>query len=352
MNAASITIRGLSVRLGGQRVLDQFDLNIRRGERLLIAGPSGSGKSTLLRAIAGLIPIESGEIRINDRPVQGLKPGDRGIGMVFQQAALLPHLTVLDNLCFGLRARGSSRRDARARAQDMAELLEVTPHLAKRPRELSGGEQQRVALGRALLRDGGLILLDEPLSQLDAPLRARLRSELLRLQQATGSTWLHVTHDQQEALSLADRLGVMRAGRLLQLDAPRRLYQQPANSFVASFIGAPGISLIALQKTASGWTWQDRAVPAPAASRDCDQLLLGLRPEHLHPAAADDKAFEARLQAREHLGERDLLSLSLHSGETLRMIVPADAPATEWLRLQADFDAASWFDGATGQRID
>ena len=353
MSAAAVSIRGLTVALGGHRILDNFELDIRPGERLVLAGPSGSGKSTLLRAIAGLVPIQSGEILVDGQPVQDLKPGARRIGMVFQQPALLPHLSVRDNLCFGLRARGTPRARARARAEEMAALLEIAAHLDKRPRALSGGEQQRVALGRALLREGGLILLDEPLSQLDAPLRARLRAELLRLQQLTGTSWLHVTHDQAEALSLADRLGVLNAGRLLQLDTPQQVYARPADRFVGSFVGSPGIVLLPLERTDDGWTWQGLPVPAPAAGHALDSLQLGLRAEHLQLAGDAASGIKARVRLREHLGERDLLHLETEDGHRLYLGVPAEtAPAGEWVRVRADFNRASYFAGDTGRRID
>lgn len=349
MSGSALSLRNVTVRLGHNTVLEDFNLEVAAGERLVLAGPSGSGKSTLLRAIAGLIPISAGEIRIAGRPVQHLPPGQRAVGMVFQQAALLPHLSVLDNLTFGLRARGMRKSAAVQRARDVAGWLEISALLERRPRALSGGEQQRVALGRALLREGGLILLDEPLSQLDAPLRARLREELLRVHGLSQATMLHVTHDQHEAMALGDRIGILEHGRLLQLDPPHAIYAQPHSAAVARFIGSPGINLIPLARQGDRWHWGDHLVPGPATEGRA--LQLGIRPEHLKPSD-DPTAWPVTLKRREILGERELWYLSGHDDLELvasQPLQPTPPPAT--LRITADFDQALYFEPGDGRRI-
>ncbi len=349
MSATSLSLRNVTVSLGPTTILENFNLEVAAGERLVLAGPSGSGKSTLLRAIAGLVPIRAGEIWIGDRPVHHLPPGKRAVGMVFQQPALLPHRNVLDNLTFGLRARGTAAGEADRRAQDVAQWLEITPLLRRSPRELSGGEQQRVALGRALLREGGVVLLDEPLSQLDAPLRARLRAELLRVHELSQTTMVHVTHDQQEAMALGDRIGILEGGKLLQVSTPRDIYAQPQNAAVARFIGSPGINLIPLQANGSQWFWTDRSVPAPSAQ--ASTLHMGIRPEHLK-LSDDDNAWPVELKRRELLGERELWHLTTADGLDLVASQPASSDAVpEVLRVLPAFEHALYFNVADGQRV-
>ncbi len=350
MKHSSLSLRGVRVRLGGRVVLDNFDLDVKGGERVVLAGPSGSGKSTLLRAIAGLVPIEAGEIRVDGEPVHDLDPGRRGIGMVFQQPTLLPHKNVRDNLTFGLRARRVPAAEARRRAEEAADWLELSRYLDCFPRELSGGEQQRVALGRALLRESGVVLLDEPLSQLDAPLRARLREELLRLHELTHTTILHVTHDQQEAMALGHRIGILQEGRLLQIDSPQSIYQQPVSTAVARFVGSPGINLLDLQREGQSWHWLQHPVTQMFADREA--LQMGLRPEHLHPARSADEGWPMDIARREILGERELWHLRTAHGQAL--VASRPATTTEpprHVHIKADLDKALFFDPQSGQRV-
>lgn len=348
MSATSLSLRNVSVHLGGRCILKDINLEVPPGERLVLAGPSGSGKSTLLRAIAGLLPISAGEIRIDDKPVQHLRAGKRAVGMVFQQPALLPHRNVLDNLTFGLRARGTARAKAQTQARDVAQSLEITALLERKPRQLSGGEQQRVALGRALLRSGGVVLLDEPLSQLDAPLRARLREELLRVHQLTKTTMIHVTHDQHEAMALGDRIGVLENGQLLQVATPHEIYAQPESAAVARFIGSPGINLIPLGRESEAWLWDTRTVPAPASPEPA--LQLGIRPEHLQPSTAED-AWPVQLRRREVLGERELWHLTSNDGVALISSQPAGAAGPpESFKVRPNFEQALYFT-ADGRRV-
>ena len=347
MIPASLSLCDVSVRLGGRTILQDINLNVQAGERLVLAGPSGSGKSTLLRAISGLLPISAGEILIDGKAVQHLPAGKRAVGMVFQQPALLPHCNVLDNLTFGLRARGSARTQAQAQARAVAQSLEITALLERKPHQLSGGEQQRVALGRALLRSGGIVLLDEPLSQLDAPLRARLREELLRVHQLTHTTMIHVTHDQHEAMALADRIGILHQGKLLQVDTPREIYAQPDTATVASFIGSPGINLIPLRRERDTWLWDTLTVPAPATTQTT--LQLGIRPEHLQLSEAED-AWPVQLRRREVLGERELWYLTSNDGVELVSSQPAGgANPPPAFRVRPQFEQALYF-GADGRR--
>ena len=348
MIPASLNLRNVSVRLGARSILEDINLNVQAGERLVLAGPSGSGKSTLLRAIAGLLPISAGQIHIDGKPVQHLPAGKRAVGMVFQQPALLPHRTVLDNLTFGLRARGSAKAQAQAQAREVAQSLEVTALLERKPQQLSGGEQQRVALGRALLRSGGVVLLDEPLSQLDAPLRARLREELLRVHQLTRTTMIHVTHDQHEAMALGDRIGVLHQGQLLQVATPQEIYAQPTSATVASFIGSPGINLIPLRRNSDTWQWDSRAVPAPPTLEST--LQLGIRPEHLQPSQADD-AWPVQLRRREVLGERELWYLTSNDGvELVSSQAAGGAEPAPTFKVRPQFEQALYF-GADGRRV-
>ena len=287
MNPAAFDIRDLTVRLDGRAVLEHFSLSATPGELLVLAGPSGSGKSTLLRAIAGLVPVESGEIRIGGKPVQDLEPGQRDVSMMFQSYALFPHLSVYENLAFGLKARGVGADEARVRVQAVADALGLTPQLPRMPQALSGGERQRVALGRAMLRRPKVFLMDEPLSNLDAQLRVQARAEILKLHRQLGSVTLYVTHDQNEALAIADRLGILHRGRLMQLGQPQQVYREPAGLFVARFLGSPPMNLLEVRAGAAQTvTWRDQLLQLPLAhgyERD-RPLLLGLRPEHVHLA--------------------------------------------------------------------
>jgi multiple sugar transport system ATP-binding protein len=239
-----VSIRDLQVSFGPVSVLDGLDLEVDRGEFIVLLGPSGCGKSTLLSAIAGLTEIADGEIWIADRNVTWNDPKDRGIGMVFQTYALYPRMTVEKNLSFALRVAGLPRDEIERRVQATAKLLHLDPLLKRRPAELSGGQRQRVAIGRALVRNVDVFLFDEPLSNLDAKLRAELRVEIKKLHQQLGNTMIYVTHDQIEALTLADRIAVMKEGVIQQFASPFEIYHQPANLFVATFLGAPPMNLL------------------------------------------------------------------------------------------------------------
>ncbi|MDE2218821.1 MAG: ABC transporter ATP-binding protein [Gammaproteobacteria bacterium] len=292
---AAVSIRDLRVHLGGQPVIDGLDLEVASGEFLVLLGPSGCGKSTLLHALAGLIDVAGGSVAFDGVDQTWASPRARNIGMVFQSYALYPTMTVAGNLSFGLRARGTARAEIAARVQRAASLLQLEPLLARKPAQLSGGQRQRVAIGRALVRDAGVYLLDEPLSNLDANLRAALRRELKLLHQRLGATMIYVTHDQIEALTLATRIAVLHQGRVQQLGTPGDVYARPANRFVAGFMGAPPMNFLEGRLAVSGGT--PRFVAAgfelelrdyefrAAAPVDGEPVVLGVRPEQLRIGA-------------------------------------------------------------------
>src|SRR6478609_303689 len=241
---SSVQIRELSVSYGAVKVLESLNLDISRGEFIVLLGPSGCGKSTLLNCIAGLLEPSTGQVFIEGRNVTWEEPKDRGIGMVFQSYALYPQMTVERNLSFGLRVSGMKKEEIDQRVARAAEILQIQPLLNRKPMELSDGQRQRVAIGRALVRDVDVFLFDEPLSNLDAKLRSDLRVEIKRLHQRLANTMIYVTHDQIEAMTLADRIAVMKGGLIQQLDAPQAIYNRPVNRFVAGFIGSPGMNFL------------------------------------------------------------------------------------------------------------
>src|ERR1700690_3324888 len=239
---APVTFDHVTKRFGGVTAVDDLDLDITDGEFMVLVGPSGCGKTTSLRMVAGLEEISSGTLRIGDRVVNDVAPKDRDIAMVFQSYALYPHMTVRDNLAFGLKLRHVAKADIERRVNEAADILELGPLLARKPRELSGGQRQRVALGRAIVREPAVFLMDEPLSNLDAKLRVQMRFEIQKLHRRLGTTSLYVTHDQVEAMTLAQRMIVMNAGRAEQIGTPMDVYQNPASAFVAGFIGSPAMN--------------------------------------------------------------------------------------------------------------
>jgi ABC-type sugar transport system ATPase subunit len=282
---AAIAFERVSKRFGATVVADELSLAIADGEFFVFLGPSGCGKSTLLHLVAGVEAPASGRIRIGGADVTGLPPQRRDVAMVFQSYALYPHLDVAGNLAFPLRSRGESRRAAHAQAARVAEALGLTALLGKKPGQLSGGQRQRVALGRALVRRPAAFLMDEPLSNLDAALRIEIREEIKRVHQAHRITTVYVTHDQEEALALADRVAVLRDGRVQQCDAPGALYARPADAFVARFVGTPPMNIVPAAALA-----QHPAVRARLAGRDTARIAVGLRPQALeaHPAPRPD----------------------------------------------------------------
>src|SRR5512134_2001766 len=316
---AEISFRDVRKRYGATEVIHGVSTEVGDGEFVVIVGPSGCGKSTLLRMVAGLEPITSGEIAIGARVVNDLEPKDRDIAMVFQNYALYPHMSVYDNMAYGLRIRGLSKADIDARVKRAAEILELGGFLERRPRELSGGQRQRVAMGRAIVREPAAFLFDEPLSNLDAKLRVQMRAELQALHRRLGTTSLYVTHDQVEAMTLAHRMIVMNAGRAEQIGAPLEVYARPATTFVAGFIGSPPMNLIPQE-------------------RDGRKVLFGIRPEHLEPCAEPEAKLTADIDLIEPLGADTLVYGHLGNGTRIAA------------RLHSSMDA-HYFDEQTGARL-
>jgi multiple sugar transport system ATP-binding protein len=272
---------------GGDRpAVDKLNIEIADGEFLVLVGPSGCGKSTSLRMLAGLEDVNDGAIRIGDRDVTHLPPKDRDIAMVFQNYALYPHMTVADNMGFALKIAGVSKTEIRSRVEEAAKILDLTQYLSRKPKALSGGQRQRVAMGRAIVREPQVFLMDEPLSNLDAKLRVQTRTQIASLQRRLGTTTVYVTHDQVEAMTMGDRVAVLKDGLLQQVDSPRNMYDKPANLFVAGFIGSPAMNLVEVPITDGGVTFGNSVVPVnrdaikAAADNGDKTVTVGVRPEH------------------------------------------------------------------------
>jgi sn-glycerol 3-phosphate transport system ATP-binding protein len=329
---ATLSLSGVRKQFGATQVLHGIDLDISDGEMIVVVGASGCGKSTLLRIVAGLESPTSGSVRIDGRDVTALEPADRDIAMVFQNYALYPHMTVFDNMAYGLRIRGLKMPDIRKRVADAAEMLEIGALLERKPRQLSGGQRQRVAMGRAIVREPKLFLFDEPLSNLDAKLRVQMRAEIRRLQKRLGVTSLFVTHDQVEAMTLGDRLVVMHQGRAAQVASPMEVWATPADTYVAGFIGSPAMNFLKAELSADGRGATLKAGPTlpfadgPRAGAAGDGLVIGIRPEHvLHSPTAD--ALPLAVELVEPLGSETVIHGSLPGGEALvaRLPLPASA---------------------------
>jgi sn-glycerol 3-phosphate transport system ATP-binding protein len=349
-------------------VIHGIDCSVADGEFIVLVGPSGCGKSTLLRMVAGLEEISGGEIAIGGRVVNQLEPKDRDIAMVFQNYALYPHMSVRENMAYGLKIRGTAASEIESRVARAAAMLELAPYLDRKPRQLSGGQRQRVAMGRAIVRNPQVFLFDEPLSNLDAKLRVQTRMELQKLHREFKTTSLYVTHDQVEAMTLGQRLIVMNAGVAEQIGAPMEVYAKPASTFVAGFIGSPAMNLIkgeanGTEFTASGaqggatsGSFAPLAIKLPAPAPRNGPLVLGLRPEHLHPAAPGDARFGYTVEMIETLGA-DSYAYGMAGGATLTARVGTDAQlpapaAGEVLPLTFSAAHMHWFDAASGKRID
>src|SRR3981081_3028711 len=303
---ATVSLDGVRKSFGDREVVHGVSCEVGDGELVVVGGPSRWGKSTLLRMVAGLETVSGGTVAIDGRIVNGVEPKDRDIAMVFQNSALYPHMSVYDNMAYGLRMRRMSRAEIRSRVGRAAEILQLDGLLQRRPRQLSGGQRQRVAMGRAIGRDPKVFLFDEPLSNLDAQLRVQMRVEIKRLQQELATTALYVTHDQVEAMTLADRLIVMNAGNVDQIGRPLDLYEHPATAFVAGFIGSPAMNLVAGRVDRGGVTIGDAMLPLDMPSGAGDRsVLVGLRPEHLE--LAPDGPLALRVELLERLGADTIL---------------------------------------------
>jgi multiple sugar transport system ATP-binding protein len=370
---AAIGLEQVTKAFGAVTAVDDVSLEIGDGEFLVLVGPSGCGKSTLLRMIAGLEDVTAGTIRIGDRDVTELAPRSRDIAMVFQSYALYPHMTVRQNLGYGLRARRIAKNEIEQRVAEVADLLGLADLLERRPAQLSGGQRQRVAMGRAIVRQPQAFLLDEPLSNLDAKLRVGMRASLAQLHQRLGITTVYVTHDQTEAMTLGQRVAVMRDGRVRQCDTPQRLYAQPNDVFIAAFIGSPAMNLVEASYDDGQLRFGQYSIPvsgAPAAGR----LILGIRPEAFRLAPAGGlPTIAVRVEVVEDLGSDTHLFFHVDAPPmtaevlesaseeafladralfTARVDAAADVAVGSTVELALDVDRLHYFDADSGRRLE
>jgi sn-glycerol 3-phosphate transport system ATP-binding protein len=352
---ASISLRNVTKQYGhgpkAHAVIHGVDVEVRDGEFVVIVGPSGCGKSTLLRMVAGLEEITGGEIAIGPRVVNDIEPAQRDIAMVFQNYALYPHMTNYENMAYGLKIAKVPREEIQRRVDKAAKILELNGLLERKPRELSGGQRQRVAMGRAIVRQPQVFLFDEPLSNLDAKLRAQTRLEIQKLHQELGITSLFVTHDQVEAMTLAQRMLVMNGGRMEQFGTPEEVYQRPATTFVASFIGSPPMNLLEGQAEGGRFMVDAHALPLPQVPPRDGRLVLGLRPEHAQ--LRDDGDWAMPVEAVEMLGAERLIYGRLGGALfTVRQDATLSAPRVgSTVRLGVPAAQLHWFDADTRQRL-
>ena len=358
---SSVSIRDLSLSFGSVQVLKNLNLDISQGEFIVLLGPSGCGKSTLLNCIAGLLEISDGQVFIGGRNVTWLEPKDRGIGMVFQSYALYPQMTVERNLSFGLRVAGMAKDEIAQRVQRASEILQIEPLLKRKPAELSGGQRQRVAIGRALVRDVDVFLFDEPLSNLDAKLRNDLRVEIKRLHQRLKNTMIYVTHDQIEALTLADRIAVMKNGVIQQLADPHTIYNKPVNLYVAGFIGSPQMNMLQGSVDGTIFTAEDGTkIPLDsyefsASVAPGTKAVLGVRPEHIVLGEEVQKmpfTLEAEIEIVEPMGS-DTLAWTRIAGHPVTFRVNSDVYLQPGQKLRIGFDPGrgSIFSAETTNRL-
>jgi multiple sugar transport system ATP-binding protein len=363
---ASLQLKGVAKRYGATAVIHGIDLVVDDGEFVVFVGPSGCGKSTLLRMIAGLESVSDGEVAIDKARVNDVSAAQRGLAMVFQSYALYPHMTVYENLAFGLENLGTPRTKIDAKVQEAARMLRLAALLARRPTQLSGGQRQRVAIGRAIVRDPTIFLFDEPLSNLDAELRVQMRTEITALHRKLGTTMIYVTHDQVEAMTMADRIVVLRAGRVEQIGTPLELYNHPANRFVAGFIGSPQMNFLAgrvaavagdgvrVMLDATPDVTADAALPLHGATISAQQqVVLGIRPEHvkLGFASASSLPLAATIDRVEQLGAVSFLYCSLASGERMTVHAPGQVPyaSGEQVTVSLPVGDIHLFDSAEGE---
>jgi len=360
---ATVTFDHVTKAFGDVKAVNDLNLEIGDGEFLVLVGPSGCGKSTALRMIAGLEEISSGTVRIEDRVVNDLAPKDRDVAMVFQSYALYPHMSVRDNLAFGLKLRKVPRAEIERRVSETSKLLELHTLLDRKPKQLSGGQRQRVALGRAIVREPKVFLMDEPLSNLDAKLRVQTRAEIARLHQRLRTTFVYVTHDQVEAMTMGSRIAVMNFGVLQQVGTPQQLYDSPVNRFVAGFIGSPAMNFVEMKVEGSGdeamLSYDGLRLPVPPRVRgavgDGRPLVAGFRPEHLdvgEPKGGDEAGFSATCDVVEYLGNEELLHLRLGSEDVVAVVnAAARVQAGSEVRLRLPLSKLHLFDPQSGESL-
>jgi multiple sugar transport system ATP-binding protein len=346
---SNVHLRKLSITLGGNAVIRELDLQVEEGEFLVLLGPSGCGKSTLLHSIAGLIETSGGAIEIGGKDMSHVDPSERGIGMVFQSYALYPTMTVEKNMSFGLRIAGMPKAQIAQRMDRVAGMLHLKELLNRKPAQLSGGQRQRVAIGRALAREANVYLFDEPLSNLDAKLRTDLRRELKMLHQTLGSTMIYVTHDQVEAMTLASRIVVMRAGEIQQIGTPTEVYERPANLFVAGFLGAPAMNFVHGELDGQGRFRSAQLEIGVAVPGSC-KAVLGVRPEHI--AIAQGLPYSGTVTLAEPMGSHQVVWLDC-GGQPLSCIVQEARSFSAGARVDFGIDAsrACLFDPDSGRAL-
>ncbi|OPC83746.1 sugar ABC transporter ATP-binding protein [Embleya scabrispora] len=348
---------------GDRPAVDQLSLEIGDGEFLVLVGPSGSGKSTALRMLAGLEDVDSGAIRIGDRDVTNLEPKDRDIAMVFQNYALYPHMSVAENMAFALKIAHRPKDEIARRVTEAAKILDLTEYLDRKPKALSGGQRQRVAMGRAIVREPRVFLMDEPLSNLDAKLRVQTRIQIAGLQRRLGTTTVYVTHDQVEAMTMGDRVAVLRDGILQQVDTPRRMYEHPNNVFVAGFIGSPSMNLIDTELTEDGFRFGDIPIPLTrealetARAEKAERVTVGVRPEHLEVTSdADAGGLPVTVDVVEELGsDAYVYGTARVDGSPTPLVVRVPGNRVphkgETLRVTPRVDEIHKFSKSTGERL-
>ncbi|MEB5706725.1 sn-glycerol-3-phosphate import ATP-binding protein UgpC [Pantoea anthophila] len=356
---AGVTLQAVTKSYDGKnQIIQPLNVTIHDGEFMVMVGPSGCGKSTLLRMVAGLERVSSGDIYIDNRRVTQEEPKDRGIAMVFQNYALYPHMSVEENMAYGLKIRGMGKEQIRQRVLDAARSLELDHLLTRRPRELSGGQRQRVAMGRALVREPAVFLFDEPLSNLDARLRVQMRLELQQLHRRLQTTSLYVTHDQVEAMTLAQRVMVMNKGVVEQLGTPVEIYERPASQFVAAFIGAPAMNLLKGQFSSDGSRFNLDASHALPLSESRAKwagrpVVLGIRPEHIRQSSREQGGIPLRVDTLEMLGADNLAHGRIGDTPLVVRLAHSERPkpgTTLWLHLPSD--ALHFFDSTHGKRLE
>lgn len=364
---ANVSLRHIyKIYDGGVTAVSDFNLEIEDKEFIILVGPSGCGKSTTLRMIAGLEDISKGELYIGDKLANDVAPKDRDIAMVFQNYALYPHMTVYDNMAFGLKLRKTPKDEMRRRVEEAARILDIAHLLDRKPKALSGGQRQRVALGRAIVRDPKVFLLDEPLSNLDAKLRAQMRTEISKLHQRLGTTFIYVTHDQTEAMTMGTRIVVMKDGIIQQVDTPQNLYDHPCNEFVAGFIGSPQMNFInaVLGKSGSNYTltFDKNVITVPANGMKLDnyvgnEVVFGIRPENVYDdpeyiAAHSEGVVEANVDVTELMGAEIYLYLSIAGIPiTARVDPTSKAKPGDKVKVALDVNKIHIFDKETEQTI-
>jgi multiple sugar transport system ATP-binding protein len=355
----AVRLEGLSKRFGNVTAVETVDLSIESGEFVVFVGPSGSGKTTCLRMIAGLETVTSGSIYIGERDVANIHAKDRDVAMVFQSYALYPHMTVAQNMGFALKLRKVQPDEIKRKVQEVAAILGITEGLDRKPKTLSGGQQQRVALGRAIVRDPAVFLFDEPLSNLDAKLRVQMRVELVKLHHRLDTTMIYVTHDQVEAMTMADRIVVMHEGRIQQVGPPLTLYDDPDSLFVAGFIGSPAMNLLSggIERGPDGLRFKadglELELPATHEAGKATSITLGIRPEFLRLEPNHDAAtFAAKVEAVEHLGAETIIELATAGPAMTAKLPRNDAVALgDNLQVGAAPEQILAFDLESGQRL-